>query len=58
MSAEYETHSLGDFALKSGGSIPQAHIAYKTYGDPSNPAIIYPSSVSYTHLTLPTIYSV
>jgi len=43
MSAEYETYSLGDFALKSGGSIPQAHIAYKTYGDPSNPAIIYPS---------------
>ena len=39
---EFETYSLGDFKLKSGGSIPDAHIAYKTFGDAANPAIIYP----------------
>ena len=39
----YQTYPLGDFALKSGDQIPQAHIAYKTFGDPKNPAIIYPT---------------
>ncbi|KAI1084240.1 Alpha/Beta hydrolase protein [Whalleya microplaca] len=34
---------LNDFPLKTGGSIPGAYIAYKTYGDASNPAIIYPT---------------
>ncbi|KAI0009599.1 Alpha/Beta hydrolase protein [Xylariaceae sp. FL0662B] len=34
---------LGNFRLKLGGLIPNAHIAYKTYGDASNPAIIYPT---------------
>ncbi|KAK1063541.1 hypothetical protein LTR12_006652 [Friedmanniomyces endolithicus] len=43
MSTDYETYSLGDFKLKSGGSIPDAKIAYKTFGDPSNKAIIYPT---------------
>ena len=43
MSAEYETFSLGDWTLKNGGTIPDAHIAYKTFGDPSSPLIIYPS---------------
>ena len=43
MSAEYQTYSLGDFKLKSGGTIPNAHIAYKTFGDASKPAIIYPT---------------
>ena len=41
--SDYETYKLGDFKLKSGGEIPDAFIAYKTLGDPSNPAIIYPS---------------
>jgi homoserine acetyltransferase len=41
--AEYETYKLGDFKLKSGGEIPDAFIAYKTLGDPSLPAIIYPT---------------
>lgn len=27
----------------SKGTIPDAHIAYKTFGDPKKPAIIYPS---------------
>ncbi|KAK4545284.1 hypothetical protein LTR36_003464 [Oleoguttula mirabilis] len=43
MSGDYETYSLGDVKLKSAGTIPDAHIAYKTFGDPNNPAIIYPT---------------
>ncbi|TVY82502.1 putative acyltransferase [Lachnellula suecica] len=38
-----ETYKLGDLKLQSGQSIPNAHIAYKTFGDPASPAIIYPS---------------
>ncbi|KAH7389830.1 homoserine acetyltransferase family protein [Pyrenochaeta sp. MPI-SDFR-AT-0127] len=40
---EYQTYKLGNFKLKSGGEIPDAFIAYKTLGDPSLPAIIYPT---------------
>lgn len=43
MSAAYETYALGDFQLESGNQIGSAKIAYKTFGDPSNPAIIYPT---------------
>ena len=43
ISDEYETYKLGDFKLKSGGEIPDAFIAYKTLGDPSFPAVIYPT---------------
>ncbi|KAJ9652559.1 hypothetical protein H2201_009213, partial [Coniosporium apollinis] len=43
MADDYSKYDLGDFELKSGGKIPNAHIAYKTFGDPSLPAIIYPS---------------
>ncbi|KAF2726760.1 homoserine acetyltransferase family protein [Polyplosphaeria fusca] len=43
MANECETYKLGDFSLKSGGVIPDAWIAYKTFGDPKLPAIIYPS---------------
>ncbi|KAE9984769.1 hypothetical protein BLS_001341 [Venturia inaequalis] len=39
----FKTFHLGDWELKSGGKIPEAQIAYKTFGDPSLPAIIYPS---------------
>ncbi|KAI7264543.1 homoserine O-acetyltransferase [Hortaea werneckii] len=39
----YQTYPLGDFALQTGNHIPQAHLAYKTFGDPKNPAIIYPT---------------
>ncbi|TLD05677.1 homoserine acetyltransferase family protein, partial [Venturia nashicola] len=39
----YQLYSLGDFTLQNGTTIPQAQIAYKTLGDPSNPAIIYPT---------------
>ncbi|KAG4029079.1 hypothetical protein MFRU_017g00180 [Monilinia fructicola] len=38
-----QTFKLGDWKLQSGREIPDAHIAYRTFGDPSSPAIIYPS---------------
>jgi homoserine acetyltransferase len=41
--SEIKSYSLGDFALQSGGKIPDAQLAYKTSGDSSNPAIIYPT---------------
>lgn len=34
---------LGDFRLQSGQQLPNAWIAYKTFGDPSSPAVLYPS---------------
>ncbi|KAK5110447.1 hypothetical protein LTR62_005798 [Meristemomyces frigidus] len=43
MSPTHQTYNLGTFKLKSGGTISNAEIAYKTFGDPKNPAIIYPS---------------
>lgn len=43
MPEDFQTYALGDFALKSGSTIPNAHIAYKTHGDPSKPAIVYPT---------------
>jgi homoserine O-acetyltransferase len=43
MTADYKTYKLGDFKLKSGETIPEAFIAYKTFGDPSSPAVIYPT---------------
>jgi homoserine acetyltransferase len=43
MADDYQTYKLGNFKLKSGGEIPDAFIAYKTLGDPSLPAIVYPT---------------
>ncbi|KAH4612012.1 hypothetical protein HBH82_028370 [Parastagonospora nodorum] len=43
MADDYQTYKLGNFSLSSGGEIPDAFIAYKTLGDPSLPAIIYPT---------------
>lgn len=40
---EVKLYNLGDFALESGVVLPQAFIAYKTFGSPANPAIIYPT---------------
>ncbi|KAG6361707.1 hypothetical protein INS49_009935 [Diaporthe citri] len=40
---EVKLYKLGDFSLASGVVLPQAFIAYKTFGSPSNPAIIYPT---------------
>lgn len=41
MSQDYQIYPLGDFSLKNGGLIPSAHLAYKTFGHSSLPAIIY-----------------
>ena len=41
--ADYEKYDLGDFKLQGGESLPGAWIAYKTFGESSNPAILYPS---------------
>jgi homoserine acetyltransferase len=46
-----QTYKLGDWKLQSGQSLPNAHIAYKTFGDPKSPAIIYPSWYSGCELT-------
>jgi homoserine acetyltransferase len=43
MAQDYQTYSLGDFALQSGQTIPSAFIAYKTFGKPDLPAVLYPS---------------
>jgi homoserine acetyltransferase len=40
---DYQTYKLGDFKLKTGGEIPDAFIAYKTMGNSSMPAVIYPT---------------
>ncbi|KAF2276847.1 homoserine acetyltransferase family protein [Westerdykella ornata] len=40
---DFQVYKLGDFKLRSGGVIPDAVIAYKTFGDPSLPAVIYPT---------------
>ncbi|WEW54775.1 alpha/beta hydrolase family protein [Emydomyces testavorans] len=40
---KYETFALGDWNLQSGETIPNAHIAFKTFGDSSSPAIVYPT---------------
>ncbi|KAK6435400.1 hypothetical protein LTR95_008415 [Oleoguttula sp. CCFEE 5521] len=47
----YQEYALGDFTLQSGGTIPNASIAYKTFGSSSNPAIIYPTWYSGTIAT-------
>lgn len=43
MADDYETYKLGDFELKSGEVLTDAFVAFKTYGDPKLPAIIYPT---------------
>ncbi|KAK4700052.1 homoserine O-acetyltransferase/O-succinyltransferase, partial [Phenoliferia sp. Uapishka_3] len=38
-----ETYQLGDFTTQAGEIIPEAFIAYKTWGSPELPAIVYPT---------------
>jgi len=40
---DFETFFLGDWKLQSGETIPNAHIAYKTFGDPKLPGVVYPT---------------
>lgn len=46
--ADHETFRLGDFELQSGEVLQDAFIAYRTFGNPDNPAIIYPTWYSGT----------
>ena len=62
---DYETFDLGDIKLLSGKNLKSAKLTYKTYGTlnkNSDNVIVLPTfytgTVSYTHLTLPTICSV
>ncbi|KAI1266590.1 homoserine acetyltransferase family protein [Xylariaceae sp. FL1019] len=41
--AEIKIFRLGDFALQSGVVLKDAYIAYKTFGNPESPAIVYPT---------------
>ncbi|KAF9397286.1 hypothetical protein BGX21_009025 [Mortierella sp. AD011] len=41
-------YQLGDFELQSGEILPSAYIAYRTYGSPTNPCIVYPTWYSGT----------
>lgn len=43
MSQEFEIFKLGDWELQSGEKLLDAHLAYKTFGDPKSPAIVYPT---------------
>jgi homoserine acetyltransferase len=41
--SEIKKHSLGDFHLQSGAVLPGAWLMYKTFGDSSLPAVLYPT---------------
>lgn len=43
MAQDYDILKLGDWELQSGEKIPDAHLAYKTFGDPKLPAVVYPT---------------
>ncbi|KAI9810075.1 MAG: hypothetical protein M1827_006686 [Pycnora praestabilis] len=43
MADKYQTFQLGDFKTQSGEIIPEAFIAYKTFGDSKSPAVVYPT---------------
>lgn len=40
--AETKYYHHGRFALQ-GGTLPDAVTAYRTYGDPANPCIVFPT---------------
>ncbi|KAL4880210.1 Alpha/Beta hydrolase protein [Aspergillus karnatakaensis] len=40
---DFEIFKLGDWELQNGEKLIDAHIAYKTFGDPISPAIVYPT---------------
>ncbi|KAF9300391.1 hypothetical protein BGZ74_007935 [Mortierella antarctica] len=46
--SEIKYFQLGDFVLQSGEVLPSAYIAYRTYGSPSKPCIVYPTWYSGT----------
>lgn len=42
-SPKFETYKLGDWHLQCTATIPDAYIAYKTFGNAKSPAIVYPT---------------
>ncbi|RGP60983.1 homoserine o-acetyltransferase [Fusarium sporotrichioides] len=40
---DIKNYSLGEFHLQNGSVLPNAWVSYKTFGDPSLPAVLYPS---------------
>lgn len=40
---DFAVFNLGNFTLQSSITLQNAYIAYKTFGDASNPAIVYPT---------------
>jgi homoserine O-acetyltransferase len=52
---EYSLYDLGDFALNSGGTLSSAQIAFKIFGNPKNPAIVYPTWYSGSQPPFPLI---
>jgi homoserine acetyltransferase len=40
---DFDLFQLGEWKLQSGESIPDAYIAYKAFGEPNLPAIVYPT---------------
>jgi homoserine acetyltransferase len=40
---DIQKHQLGDYQLQSGAVLPNAWLAYKTFGDASLPAVLYPT---------------
>jgi homoserine O-acetyltransferase/O-succinyltransferase len=52
VSTAHETHPLGDFPFADGSTVPNAHIAYTTYGtlnDARDNVIVWPSWFTGTH---------
>ncbi len=53
MSIDYETYELGDFHLQSGESLPNAKLAYKTYGElnaEKNNVVVLPTFYTGSHM--------
>ncbi|ORX89979.1 homoserine acetyltransferase family protein [Basidiobolus meristosporus CBS 931.73] len=48
MDPSIKLYQLGDFELQSGEILSSAYIAYRTYGSPKNPCILYPTWYSGT----------
>ena len=48
-------YKLGDFELKSGEVLKDAFLAYRTFGEASLPAIVYPTWYSGSTYSIPLL---
>ena len=39
----YYLYNMGKFTFQKGGSLTEAKLGYKTFGDPKSPVIVYPT---------------